>query len=63
VELGGWVRRDPAGYRALTGELMDLIAAGRLHPIEPESRPLDQAARALDDLQSRRLAGKVVLTP
>lgn len=63
VELGGWVRRDPAGYRELTGELMDLIAAGRLHPIEPESRPLADAAEVLDALQSRRLAGKVVLRP
>ncbi|MDY7105072.1 MAG: NADPH:quinone oxidoreductase family protein [Actinomycetota bacterium] len=63
VELGGWVRRDPVGYRALIGELMDLIAAGRLHPIEPEARPLEDATEVLDALQSRRLAGKVVLRP
>ena len=40
IELGGWVRREPAGYHALISELIDLVAGGTLHPVEPIARPL-----------------------
>jgi NADPH2:quinone reductase len=63
IELGGWVRRDPAGYHGLIGELMALVAAGTVHPVEPVARPLADAPRLLADLQSRSVSGKAVLTP
>ena len=55
--------RDPAANRALIGELMELVAAGTVHPVEPVARPLDDAAAVLADLQARSITGKAVLTP
>jgi NADPH2:quinone reductase len=63
IEWGGWVMRDPAPNRELIGELLDIVAAGRVHPTEPIARPLEDAAAVLADLQSRNLTGKAVLTP
>lgn len=63
IEWGGWVMRDPAPNRQLIGELMALVADGRVHPLEPIARPLDDAAGLLADLQARRISGKAVLTP
>ena len=40
-----------------------MVRDGRLRPAEPTSYRLDDAARALDDLEHRRIAGKVVLAP
>ena len=63
IELGGWVRRDPAGLHVLMGELMALAAAGSIHPVEPTAHPLADAPRVLADLQARAVTGKAVLTP
>jgi NADPH2:quinone reductase len=63
IELGGWVRRDPTGYHALIGELMELVAAGTVHPIEPLARPLTDAPALLAEMQARAVTGKAVLTP
>ena len=63
IEWGGWVMRDPAPNRQLVGELLDLVAAGRVHPVEPVARPLEEAAAVLADLQARSITGKAVLTP
>ena len=64
VEWGAWVARvtRPA-TRHLSPSILALAAAGRLHPVEPSAHPLEAAAGVLDDLQQRRVAGKVVLTP
>jgi NADPH:quinone reductase-like Zn-dependent oxidoreductase len=40
-----------------------MVEAGRLQPVEPVAYPLDDAARALADLQGRKVTGKVVLVP
>jgi NADPH2:quinone reductase len=63
VDWGAWTFRDPAGNAALLGELLDLVAAGRLRPVEPAAYPLEEAAVALADLQGRRVTGKLVLVP
>jgi NADPH2:quinone reductase len=63
IELGGWVRRDPAGYHALIGELMDLVATGTVHPVEPTARPLAEAPALLAEMQARAISGKAVLIP
>lgn len=63
IEWGAWVARDPEGNRAMLGELLALAGSGRLHPAEPEARPLDEAGAVLTDLLERRITGKVVLVP
>jgi NADPH2:quinone reductase len=58
-----WGRRRPAERAVLLDELFALAADGRIRPAEPTAYPLEDAATALDDLEQRRVAGKVVLTP
>jgi NADPH2:quinone reductase len=63
VDWGAWTFRDPAGNAALLTDLLTMVEAGSLRPVEPAAVPLDRAAEALADLQARRVAGKVVLVP
>jgi NADPH2:quinone reductase len=63
VDWGAWTFRDQEAYRALLGELMDMVGEGKLHPPVPAERPLVQAATAMADLIERRVTGKVVLVP
>src|SRR5688500_10873119 len=58
VEWGGWAIRDPAGNQQLVRELLDLVAAGTVHPVEPIAYPLEDVARCLADLEERRATGK-----
>ena len=63
VEWGGWVFTHPEENRALIERLLAMVAAGELHPAEPVTYPIDDAARALGDLLERRVTGKAVLVP
>jgi NADPH2:quinone reductase len=63
IDWGAWTMRDAAGNQELLAELMALAGSGALSPVEPTGYPLDDVVRALTDLQDRRVAGKVVLTP
>jgi NADPH2:quinone reductase len=63
IEWGGWVFTHPEENRKLIDELLAMVAAGRLHPAEPVTYPLTEAARALTDLMERRVTGKAVLVP
>ncbi|MGK2949014.1 MAG: NADPH:quinone oxidoreductase family protein [Acidimicrobiales bacterium] len=63
VDWGAWTMRDPEGNQAVLAELMELAGSGALSPVEPTQYPLDDVARALTDLQQRKVAGKVVLVP
>jgi NADPH2:quinone reductase len=63
VDWGAWTGRDPQGNAALLVELTELAGNGSLHPVEPTEYPLDEAVRALTDLQDRKVSGKVVLVP
>jgi NADPH2:quinone reductase len=63
IEWGGWVFTHPEENRKLIDELLTMVAAGRLHPAEPVTYPLTEAARALTDLMERRVTGKAVLVP
>jgi NADPH2:quinone reductase len=63
VDWGGWTFKDPLGNRSLIDELMAMVADGRLHPTEPESRPLEDAAAVMEALIDRSITGKVVLVP
>jgi NADPH:quinone reductase len=63
VEWGAWAMRNPVENASMVEDLLAMAAAGQIHPLEPTSRGLTEAAATLDDLQQRRIAGKVVLTP
>jgi NADPH2:quinone reductase len=63
IDWGLWAGRRPEVNAVLLGELFDLVAVGALCPAEPTAYPLAEAAAALDDLEHRRVAGKVVLIP
>ena len=63
VDWGAWAMRDPLGQPALLGELIEMVATGRLHPIVPTERPLDQAPQVMASLLDRTVTGKVVLVP
>ena len=63
VDWGAWAYTHHAENAALLDELFALAAAGAVTPPEPTSYPLERAGAALADLQARRIAGKLVLTP
>lgn len=63
VDWGAWSATHPGENRAMIGEILEEIAAGRLHPTEPSTFPLARAADALTALAERRVAGKVALVP
>jgi len=63
IEWGAWATRDPDGNAAMLQDLLGMAAGGQIHPVEPAARPLSEAAAVLDDLEHRRIAGKVVLVP
>ncbi len=63
IEWGGWAMKHPDEDRRLVEEVLEQIADGKLHPVAPQVRPLDEAGRAISDLLERRAAGKIVLAP
>jgi NADPH2:quinone reductase len=63
VDWGGWAGRNPAANQALVGQLLSMIVAGDLDPVEPVSYPFEQAAQAMADQQNRKVVGKAVLLP
>jgi len=63
VDWGAWSRRDPEHNQALVADLLDSVAAGRLHPVLPTAYPLERAAKALNMLAGRRVTGKLALLP
>jgi len=63
VDWGAWSHQDPAGHTELIADLLDRVAAGRLHPVAPVTYPLDRAAEALAELAARRVTGKLALLP
>ena len=63
VDWGGWTLKDPFGNRELIGELMEMVASGRLHPTEPTPYPLEDAAAVMSGLIDRSIGGKAVLVP
>lgn len=63
VDWGAWAGRHPERNARLLSEVLDLVEQGSIAPVDPVPYPLDEAPRALADLESRRLAGKAVLVP
>lgn len=63
VEWGAWAGKQPADNAALLRSVMQQIAGGKLHPVEPTPYPLENTVDALCDLAERRASGKLVVTP
>ena len=63
VDWGGWALRNGARNDEMVTEVLAEIGAGRLSPVEPVAYRLEEAARALTDLEERRVAGKAILVP
>ena len=63
VFWGSFAMRDPEANQAHARRIFEMIAAGTLQPHIDVVLPFEQAADALQRLESRRAKGKVVLTP
>lgn len=57
------IQGSDLGSLAEMGELMELVRAGRIGATPIESRSLDRAQSALEDLAAGDVLGRVVLTP
>jgi NADPH2:quinone reductase len=55
--------QHPDDQRALLGNLLEMVAGGSIDPVRPAEYPLDDVARALEDLLGRRTVGKIALIP
>ncbi len=63
VFWGAFTRQEPERWRATVTELLDWVADGRLRPLVSRRYALDEVPQALRDMASRRVTGKVVVTP
>jgi NADPH2:quinone reductase len=63
IDWGIWAMRHPVEQRALLDELLAMVSDGALQPVHPAQYPLDDVARALQDLLDRRAVGKLALIP
>lgn len=62
VFYGGFMRNEPARNEENQRELVAWIKEGKLRPHIYAVYPLERAAEAMNDLTSRRVTGKVVLS-
>ena len=44
-------------------DMLGLVAAGALHPVAPQTWPLERTAEALNALAKRQITGKLALLP
>ena len=63
VDWGGWVGGHQAENHRMLLDVVDAIARGDLHPVQPTAYPLADVAVALRDQAERRVTGKAVLVP
>ena len=63
IDWGIWAMTHPAEQRALLRDLLAMVSPGAIDPVRPTEYPLDEVARALEDLLGRRAVGKVALLP
>jgi NADPH:quinone reductase len=63
VDWGAWAMGHGEAQDDLLSRLLDLVAGGSLHPVAPTLYRLEEIGRALDDLQSRRVVGKIAVVP
>jgi NADPH2:quinone reductase len=63
IDWGIWAMQHADDQRALIGDLLAMVADGRIDPARPAEYPLVDVARALEDLLGRRTVGKIALIP
>jgi NADPH2:quinone reductase len=63
IDWGIWAMQHAEAQRALLRDLLGMVADGRIDPVRPNEYPLEDVARALEDLRGRRVVGKVALIP
>lgn len=63
VFYGAMVAKEPDLARAVSDELIGLVADGKLSPYVSERYPLDRAGEALRSLMDRKALGKIVIEP
>lgn len=63
LHWGAYFDRQPELVHDAHAALCELYEAGKIRPVVSESRPLEDAAAAIEELTSRRSTGKLVLVP
>ena len=63
IDWGIWAMQHGNEQRDLLHDLLEMVATGTIDPIHPTEYPLDDVARALEDLLGRRTVGKIALIP
>jgi NADPH:quinone reductase len=63
IDWGIWAMRNASEQGALLDDLLAMVESGTLDPVHPVPYPLDDVARALEDLLGRRTVGKIALIP
>ena len=63
IDWGIWAMQHATEQRALLDDLLAMVEKGTLDPVHPARYPLDDVARALEDLLGRRTVGKIALIP
>jgi NADPH:quinone reductase len=63
IDWGIWAMRHAGEQGALLDDLLAMVENGTLDPVHPVPYPLDDVARALEDLWGRRTVGKIALSP
>ena len=63
VDWGAWAMGHGDENAVVMAEVMALAAEGKIKPVEPSSRPLDEAPAVLRELLERQVVGKVCLVP
>jgi len=63
VYWGAWTARDPQGHRENMAQLVSWCADGKLSAHVHAVYPLAEAAKALQDIATRKVMGKAILRP
>ncbi|MFN4169321.1 MAG: NADPH:quinone oxidoreductase family protein [Pannonibacter phragmitetus] len=63
VFWGESIIRDPEGHWANMSQILDWVRQGRLKPQIHAVYPLEEAAKAIQEIADRKVMGKVILTP
>jgi NADPH2:quinone reductase len=63
IDWGIWAMRHPFEQGSLLADLLAMVEGGAIEPVRPTEYPLEDVARALDDLLGRRVVGKIALIP
>ncbi|HET9147307.1 MAG TPA: zinc-binding dehydrogenase, partial [Acetobacteraceae bacterium] len=63
VFWGEFARREPENLISLVRDLFKLLVSGRLRPLISKHYPLEAVPQALEDMEARKVLGKVVIMP